>query len=431
MTLETSFKASVPRPRSAMRQWINWFGVATAVLAVAAGLRTQLQLPLLFPLMLAAYAVPIILLEFFTERRPRLTSFSDGWLARTLTRTLAYYAIFAAMLLLVWALPWYQTNFIDGLFATIDWRFAIAAGLLLVFLTPFYLMLVDFNPVEHNQVPDGALALGDWLSGRQDDALKGASIRQFLLGWLVKFFFIPVMLNLSWVSLEEFSTWDWPSGGIASLTAVDAFTFIHETALYLIGFLDVSIALVGYLCTLRLFDSHIRSTDSSAFGWIVCLACYPPLWPVIYESYLAYGDDSYWQDWLANTPAFVQWAWGGTILFFSVIYVWATLSFGIRFSNLTHRGILTNGPYGFVKHPAYIAKNIVFWMSAVPFVSVDGFAEASRLCLLLLGVNALYYLRAKTEERHLRRDTVYVAYEAWIAQNGLWAKAKRLLARVR
>lgn len=37
------------------------------------------------------------------------------------------------------------------------------------------------------------------------------------------------------------------------------------------------------------------------------------------------------------------------------IYAWATIMFGGRFSNLTHRGIITNGPYPWTKHPAYRA----------------------------------------------------------------------------
>jgi protein-S-isoprenylcysteine O-methyltransferase Ste14 len=250
-------------------------------------------------------------------------------------------------------------------------------------------------------------------------------------GWGVKFFFIPVMLNLSWVSLEEFSTWDWPAGGLASITPGDAVNFIHETALYLIGFLDVTIALVGYLCTFKIFDSQIRSTDPNAFGWLVCLACYPPLWPVIYESYLAYGDDSYWQDWLSGTPDAVQWIWGGAIVFFTGVYLWATISFGVRFSNLTNRGIITNGPYALLKHPAYVAKNATFWLTAVPFVAVNGVVEAVRLSLLLLFVNGIYYLRAKTEEQHLRSDPAYVAYEAWIAQSGLLARVRRLFRKTR
>jgi protein-S-isoprenylcysteine O-methyltransferase Ste14 len=330
-------------------------------------------------------------------------------------------------MLLVWSLPWYQANFLDGLFATLDWRYVVSAGVMLVLLTPFYVLLSDFDPLEDKVKPDGALALGNWLTGRRGLPEQNDTIKQFLLGWLVKFFFIPVMLDLAWVSLQEFSSWSWPEAGLGAMTRNDAVDFVRETWTYIIGFLDVVIALIGYLCTVRLFDSHIRSTDSSAFGWIVCLVCYPPLWPTIYESYTAYGDDSYWQDWLSVMPEIVSWTWGGAILFFLSIYLWATISFGVRFSNLTHRGIVTNGPYALIKHPAYVAKNISFWLVAVPFVPVNGISEAIRLSLLLLLVNFIYYLRAKTEEKHLRKDPVYGEYEAWIAQSGLWPKLKRLL----
>ena len=37
---------------------------------------------------------------------------------------------------------------------------------------------------------------------------------------------------------------------------------------------------------------------------------------------------------------------------------------------------------------------------------------------MLLGINAIYLLRAKTEERHLRLDPDYVAYEQWIERQG-------------
>ena len=35
----------------------------------------------------------------------------------------------------------------------------------------------------------------------------------------------------------------------------------------------------------------------------------------------------------------------------TAIYAWATVAFGFRFSNLTHRGILTHGPYALVAAP--------------------------------------------------------------------------------
>ena len=35
---------------------------------------------------------------------------------------------------------------------------------------------------------------------------------------------------------------------------------------------------------------------------------------------------------------------GAVLVALTAIYAWATVAFGIRFSNLTHRGILTHGP---------------------------------------------------------------------------------------
>ncbi len=48
-----------------------------------------------------------------------------------------------------------------------------------------------------------------------------------------------------------------------------------------------------------------------------------------------------------------------------------------------------------------------------------------RNCLLLVGVNIIYFLRAKTEERHLSRDPAYVEYSNWIESNGLYAILRR------
>jgi steroid 5-alpha reductase family enzyme len=86
---------------------------------------------------------------------------------------------------------------------------------------------------------------------------------------------------------------------------------------------------------------------------------------------------------------------------------------------LTHRGIITNGPYRFTKHPAYIAKNLTWWMISLPFLA-DGGIQALRHCILLLMLNGVYGLRAWTEERHLSRDPTYVAYRQWMEANGLF-----------
>jgi protein-S-isoprenylcysteine O-methyltransferase Ste14 len=98
---------------------------------------------------------------------------------------------------------------------------------------------------------------------------------------------------------------------------------------------------------------------------------------------------------------------------------YATVIFGIRFSNLTNHGIITNGPYYFFKHPFYLAKNIFWWMVFLPFLSVASVAAAVRNSVALMMVNAIYYARAKTDEKHLMADAKYRDYADWIAEHGL------------
>jgi protein-S-isoprenylcysteine O-methyltransferase Ste14 len=109
------------------------------------------------------------------------------------------------------------------------------------------------------------------------------------------------------------------------------------------------------------------------------------------------------------------------------IYALSTVVFGLRFSNLTNRGIVSTGPYRWSKHPAYISKNLSWWMISLPFVAGAGWQVALQSSLLLGIVNLIYYLRARTEERHLMADPAYREYAAFIARHGLFAKAGMLV----
>ena len=130
-------------------------------------------------------------------------------------------------------------------------------------------------------------------------------------------------------------------------------------------------------------------------------------------------DTREWSFWLAGHPALL-WLWGGLLVALTGFYAWATVAFGLRFSNLTHRGILTHGPYRFTKHPAYLAKNIFWWLSATPFLVTSGSLEtALRNTLLILATNIVYYWRARTEEAHLMDDPTYQAYAAWMRRRGV------------
>jgi steroid 5-alpha reductase family enzyme len=142
--------------------------------------------------------------------------------------------------------------------------------------------------------------------------------------------------------------------------------------------------------------------------------------------FLPYDQDNlFWGKVFAGTPALYV-AWGSIILVLVGIYMWSTAAFGLRFSNLTHRGVITNGTYRWSKHPAYISKNLSWWLISVPFIAGAGWLQAVQSCLLLGGVNLIYYLRARTEERHMGRDPVYRDYAAFIARDGLFARLRRI-----
>ncbi len=109
---------------------------------------------------------------------------------------------------------------------------------------------------------------------------------------------------------------------------------------------------------------------------------------------------------------------GGSIILLSAVYGLATVAFGYRMSNLTYRGIITDGPYRFTKHPAYLAKVISWWLISLPFFSISGTAVAVKQTLALAAISFVYYLRAKTEENHLSNYPEYVEYALWINENG-------------
>jgi protein-S-isoprenylcysteine O-methyltransferase Ste14 len=58
-----------------------------------------------------------------------------------------------------------------------------------------------------------------------------------------------------------------------------------------------------------------------------------------------------------------------------------------------------------VRHPAYVAKNVFWWLSLLPIVM-----DKPMAIVYMTGWSFLYFLRAVTEERHLRLDPDYVAY---------------------
>jgi protein-S-isoprenylcysteine O-methyltransferase Ste14 len=155
------------------------------------------------------------------------------------------------------------------------------------------------------------------------------------------------------------------------------------------------------------------------------LECYAPFWNELFNRVYLHYDGIGFDSWLAGYGN-LRWVWAGLILLCEGIYLLATFAFGVRFSNLTHRGILTQGPYRYTKHPAYIAKNISWWLITLPFIPYHGWVGALKSTLALAGVSTVYFLRARTEERHLSKDPTYVAYAVWMNEHGVLRLLNRL-----
>ena len=308
----------------------------------------------------------------------------------------------------------------DGQYLFAMYVLGTAALPLFVLSVPYVLWLdrVLVEPRDH------AWHFGAMLIGREP--WSAAEIGKHWRAWIIKGFFGAFMISIL-------------PAGFAAVVNADWSEIVHDpvrtgNALFdLLFTVDVQIGTVGYLLTLRPLDAHIRSGNPLLAGWLAALICYPPFvyafmgqGGILQYEYQTAG----WPHWLAGHDV-VLWLWAGGLVLLTAIYAWATVAFGIRFSNLTYRGVLTGGPYRFTRHPAYLSKNLFWWLSAMPFFVTTGSPlEAIRNTIFLGCVSAIYFWRAKTEEAHLLgEDPKYRDYHAWMARHGLiTAPLTRLLA---
>ncbi len=248
--------------------------------------------------------------------------------------------------------------------------------------------------------------------------VDGKRLKKIAVGLLVRIFFIPLMTvffthhfpglvkNLGYAI-------EWLPQKIAS-GEYDHATFNKDLTNILkpiIFTIDVTLAWCGYVLTSRWLDNETQSAEPTMLGWLVCLISYPPFqlaglyFFIPSESLISNESNQYF------------------ITFFSVlmlssfiIYTASTVVFGVRFSNLTHRGIIRTGPFALVRHPAYASKNFAWWIGIFPVVLFLFFQGRVSFGFVLAGTLGLaaqsywYYLRAITEEKHLSIDPAYREY---------------------
>ena len=423
-------------PRSATLQWINWTGVGFFLASVWL-LRQMPEIPNVAATLIAcaSFALPVIVLEFLilrTYRNPETgldwserRSASEASIARVAVKLIGLWTTLGIVALVYLLFPEYQGALFDPFWDVLS--YVIPAFLL---LSPLYFLWIDGKMTEPR---DGYWHVGALMLGWSDD-VDLAKLRQHALGWMVKGFFLPLMFsyfhgNINHLRVVEIPGFTWDA---AALDIIAWQRLLYD----LLILVDVGVIVVGYALTVRLFDSHIRSTEPTWAGWVPTLICYQPFWGLIGPNYFAYRTDLDWGTALEGFPV-LRVIFAIIILLLMGVYTWASVSFGLRFSNLTHRGIITNGPYRWTKHPAYLSKNLSWWFEAIPFLApfILGFrgqgwsghwTDALARTLRLVGVNLIYYIRARTEERHLSQDPVYVRYALWMEKKGIMAFAPRL-----
>lgn len=217
----------------------------------------------------------------------------------------------------------------------------------------------------------------------------------------IKFFYLPLMFYIA--GNLSFNV----SGIIESRSVSQQWYYFLFNFLYLI---DVSVAIIGYSHASPALNSQIRSTNPYVSGWIFALICYAPfnMFLALSTGLKAFSSPE-WYNYI-DINSSVGFLYGAIIISLTAIYVWGTLSFGLKFSNLTNRGIITHGPYKYFKHPSYISKNISWWLIYVPFMYGNDWVESTLMCLMCLSFNVIYFFRAITEEMHLKEDSDYINY---------------------
>ncbi len=216
---------------------------------------------------------------------------------------------------------------------------------------------------------------------------------------LVKFFFLPIMLNFSFQNFYFLKNQISQITSISTLFSISSFNLIlFPLAIGFLFFIDTTIFAFGYAFEAGFLKNKIRSVEPTFLGWAVAIACYPPFNGFLTNHLHWYAND---YAFFYNNP--LTFILRLIIIILISIYVSATIALFTKSSNLTNRGIVSKGPYAIIRHPAYISKNIAWWLTLIPVISIYAIISMSVWTII-------YHLRTITEENHLGKDPDYQEY---------------------
>ena len=285
--------------------------------------------------------------------------------------------------------------------------FEIVIALYVIFLIPFYLIYKEKSKARIiiNLIFDFIF--------KQKKNIKQYE-KTAILAWIVKAFFAPLMIF--WLSEHSFNMLNniYYSYKDIALFSTDFFAFFNRHFFWLafttILFFDVFLFTLWYLIEMPALKNKIKSVEPTVLWWLVALICYPP-----FNSGLTDIIDWYSTEFPQFANAYVHIGFNMTILILMGIYSWASISLGFKASNLTNRWIVRKWPYKYIRHPAYICKNLSWWIGWLPIIIaailVLDFKTTLFALISLSGWSFIYYMRAITEERHLSLDPDYIEYK--------------------
>ncbi len=235
-----------------------------------------------------------------------------------------------------------------------------------------------------------------------------------ILAWVIKLFFVPLMII--WISQDAsiiinkvYSWW-----GELNLFSKNFYFFYNNyiflTIFKLIIFTDLLFFTLWYLLESKHLWNKIKSVEPTTLWWLVAIICYPPFNSVMNNFFTWYSTD-----FPHFNNIYIHLTLNSLLLIFFAIYSRASISLWLKASNLTNRWIVSKWPYKYVRHPAYISKNISWFIWTLPIIIVNirNF-NIYNLFLIFTSISAwwfIYYMRSVTEERHLEMDKDYVEYK--------------------
>jgi hypothetical protein len=131
--------------------------------------------------------------------------------------------------------------------------------------------------------------------------------------------------------------------------------------------IDVTMASLGYVLTMKPLDAHIRSANPYASGWMAALMCYPPF--ILMDDALNYHIGTGGLGRLDLLARRLAGAAGDQRCMAGLPYRCLCLgNRGVRYSLLEPHapGHPHHGPYAWSKHPAYVSKNLFWWFAVFP-----------------------------------------------------------------